>query len=71
MSLWEALELADPDPLGQRWARAVRSGRVYVAVRDPAGRVIVETKHREHGRTLACRIPEPPTGLCWVAVRHE
>lgn len=40
MSREEALALATPDPLGRRWARAVRRSRVYLAYRDDQREVI-------------------------------
>ena len=40
MSREEALQLAPADPLGRRWARAVRHRRVYLAWTDGRREVI-------------------------------
>ena len=40
MSREEAFELATPDPLGRRWARADRRGAAWLAFRDGEREVI-------------------------------
>jgi hypothetical protein len=60
-----ALQSAGPDPLGNRWARAWRSGRTYLAVLNADGRLVIETKWREYGHRYGSRLTEAPAGLPW------
>lgn len=69
--LQEALDHAPPDPLGNRWARAWRDGRRYVAVLWADGRLAVESKWVQDGHRLANRLPAPPAGLSWRPLRVE
>ena len=61
MSREEALELAAPDPLGRRWARADRRGAAWLAYRDGKREVIQLCRGGWKAQVL-----RTPLDLAWV-----
>lgn len=64
-----ALNAAEPDALGIRWASAQRGRRRYLAWRDAHGREGVELKRERYGHRMAFRVEKEPTGVCWYPLR--
>jgi hypothetical protein len=60
-----ALELAEPDALGVRWATAQRDGRTYVSCRWPDDTELVEVRHEAHGVRYSRRLKSGPRWLAW------
>jgi hypothetical protein len=64
-----ALNAAEPDALGIRWAIAQRGPRRYLAWRDADGREGIEIKRTRHGHRLTYRVEREPRGVSWYPLR--
>jgi hypothetical protein len=65
MSRLLALELAEPDAIGVRWATARADDRTYLACRWPDDTELVEVHHVTNGIHYVRRLAKGPRWLTW------